>query len=143
MITLASEMECGVPSIDSDRTRIIDIYNLAEKTPPETLRSVFTFSVIRLIRSLITSLFIKEEDIMGEVNYPWSLNHKEEHIAMAARFDAQIVEYQLDADPTAIINTLTDFVDSHFLGRDAGLTLAIRMTLAGTRPPLPPGSKRR
>ena len=135
-------MECGIPSIDSDRMRVIDIYNLAEKTPPEMLCCVFQYNVVLLIRSLFTSMFIKEEDLMREVRYPWSVVHKAEHSAVIAGLEARIKTYQSDVDPTAIIAAVTEFVDTHFMGRDAGLMLAIRMTLDGARPQLPPGSKR-
>ena len=69
----------GVPQLDNDHKRLIQILNFIEAHQYDDVEAEAISIVIEQIREFASSHFRHEEEYMLKINYPEYRIHKEEH----------------------------------------------------------------
>jgi len=115
----------GIPTIDRQHKRLVDIANEASEIlalPEHMDKYDDIISILNELKEYTAFHFTTEEEIMKKLHYPKLFSHKVEHHDFVAKIN-EVDLYKIDEDQDAhllqIIHFITDWIVSHILEKDS------------------------
>jgi len=110
----------GVPRIDEDHKRLIQILNFIEAHQDDDVRTEAISTVIEQIREFTSNHFRYEEEYMLRINYPDYEAHKEQHKIFKGKIAALCIDVMNHKKntPKEIYHQLSEWVVNHLLRTD-------------------------
>ncbi len=115
-----AEVACGVPSIDRDHHRMVDLLNDAYRAMMSGDGVEAGIRIVRDLGEMITRHFADEEKLMGRIAYPGLAKHRRIHEELLGRFTElkrQFERNQADAGP-ALFNFVANWLKEHTYTQD-------------------------
>ncbi len=114
------EYSVGIPSIDMQHRRLINLINRLQTAVDYSTGEVFEREALDELVDYTRTHFRYEEDLMEQNEYPGFEGHREEHVRMIARVEQVLQDYQQDQDDAMQKATdfLKDWLINHINGTD-------------------------
>ena len=127
-IEWCDDLKIGIEQLDEDHRNIIDLYNKIDRHRNSGDDDVLVERAITDFKFIFTLHFLKEENLMIEVNYPDFETHAREHETMITILEAFSHGRRGGPDLGHNIAFLVlQWISSHLEGADRRLAAFVRM----------------
>ncbi|MGB4333732.1 MAG: bacteriohemerythrin [Chromatiaceae bacterium] len=116
-------LSVGVPEIDEDHRKLVDLFNLLNRAVAEGASRDYTEALVDELISCTVWHFKHEERLMLKYGYPGLAEHRSEHTELIDSAQALQRKFQSGASPAASedIEFVEHWLTGHIYGADMDL----------------------
>ena len=123
LVTWGADLEFGVPHIDDDHRRLMDLVNRVYAAIKAGAEAGVLAEAFADLRRYASKHFTEEDAFMVGLRYPGTDEHRRQHQTFLARLDALAEDFQRGAKTTSIdvISLLGSWWQNHIADADAAV----------------------